>query len=202
LYHYKDDVETPTPDVNNFTLDEATTASACLAQLKNCDFCARILANRRSLWSMEEVYPAEELLRSHYSRVFRPDRSARTVWRAVQAQRLVVESMQSNARASSGVRKTFFENVRWLVLNIIFLKLHPEQGDSLKLTIEETAAVSRQAVEVAEVLWEVCVAQGYVSRKAIAGGAEQFEQARHFRSVFSSASDCQALRNGLLAKLA
>ncbi|MEP0753253.1 AIPR family protein [Trichocoleus sp. Lan] len=201
IYHYKDDVETPTPDESNFTLEEATTAAACLVQMKDCDFCARILANRRSLWSMEEVYPAEELLRSHYSRVFRPDRSARTVWRAVQTQRLVVESMQSNARASSGVRKTFFENARWIVLNVIFLRLHPEQGDSLILTTEEIAAVSRQAVEVAEALWEVCVAQGYVTRKTIAGGTEQFEQARPFRSVFSTAPDCQVLRNSLLARL-
>lgn len=150
---------------------------------------------------MKEIYPAEELLRSHYSRVFRPDPSARTVWRAVQTQRLVIESMQSNARASSGVRKTFFVNARWLVLNVIFLKLHPEQGDSLRLTTEEITAVSRQAVEVAEALWEICVTQGYVSRKTITGGTEQFEQDRHFLSVFSSTSDCQLLRNGLLAKL-
>lgn len=201
-YHYKDDVETPAPDESNFTLEEATTASACLAQQKDCNFCARILANRRSLWSMDEIYPAEELLRSCYSRVFRPDRSARTVWRAVQTQRLVIESMQSNAKASLGVRKTFFENARWVVLNIIFLRLHPEQGDSLILTAEEIAAVSRAAVEIAEALWEVCVAQGYVTRKTIAGGTEQFEQSRHFRSVFSTASDCQTLRSSLLAKLA
>ena len=201
IYHYKDDVETPAPDECNFTLEEATTAAACLAQLKDCDFCARIVAKRRSLWSMEEVYPAEELLRSQYSRVFRPDRSARTLWRAVQTQRLVVESMQSNAKASSGVRKTFFENARWVVLNVIFLRLHPEQGDSLILTIEEIAAVFRAAVELSEALWEVCMAQGYVTRKTIAGG-EPFEQARHFRSVFGTASDCQILRNGLLARLA
>lgn len=100
------------------------------------------------------------------------------------------------------MRKTFFENARWVVLNVIFLRLRPEQGDSLILTAEEIAAVSRQAVDVAEALWEVCVAKGYVTRKAIVGGTEQFEQSRHFRSVFSSASDCQILRGGLLAKLA
>jgi hypothetical protein len=101
-----------------------------------------------------------------------------------------------------GVRKAFFENARWLVLNVIFLKLRPEQGDRLELTTEEIAAVSRQTGEVAETLWEVCVAQGYVSQTAIAGGTEQFEQVRHFRSVFSTASDCQVLRSRLLAKLA
>jgi hypothetical protein len=201
-YHYKDDIETPTPDESNFTLNEATTASACLAQLKDCDFCARILANRRSLWSMAEVYPPGELLRSYYSRVFRPERSARTVWRAVQTQRLVIASMQSNAKASSGIRKAFFENARWLVLNVLFLKLFPEQGESLELTTEETKAISRKTIEIAEALWEVCISQGYVSLQTIAGGSEQFEQLRNFRSIFSIASDCQILRNSLLAKLA
>src|SRR5262245_54046247 len=37
-YHYKDDMDTPAPDAANFTLKEATTASACLAQLVDCDF--------------------------------------------------------------------------------------------------------------------------------------------------------------------
>lgn len=202
IYHYKDDAETPTPDDCNFTLKEATTASACLVQLKDCDFCARIVANRQSLWSMEEDAAVTGLYRSIYSRVFPPDRSARTVWRAVQTQRKVIELMQSNGKSSSGVRKTFFEHARWLVLNVIFLKLHSEQGDRLELMPDEIRAISQRTIEIAEALWEVCVAQGFVSRKPIAGGAEIFEQTKHFRSVFSSPSDCQTLRNNLLAKLA
>ena len=109
---YKQDVEAPAPDATNFTLEEATTACACLTQQSECDFCARALANRKSLWSMDEIYPTEELMLSRYSRVFRPDRSARTVWRAVQTQRLVKATMQDSARPSSGIRKAFFENAR------------------------------------------------------------------------------------------
>ncbi len=200
-YHCKDDAEAPAPDATNFNLGEATTACACLAQFKDCDFCARVLANRRSLWSFEEVYPAVEENRSRYSRVFRSDRSARTVWRAVQTQRLVIAAMQENARSSAGVRKAFFENARWLVLNLVFLRLRPERGEELWLGPDSAAVVSRAAVELSEALWDVCEAQGYASRR-VTDGADQYEQVRHFRSVFSDASDCQRLRNALPDKIA
>lgn len=200
-YHYKQDAEAPPPDTTNFMLEEATTACACLAQQNNCDYCSRVLANRQSLWSLDEIYPTEEYPRSIYSRVFRSDRSARTVWRAVQAQRLVIKAMQDNARASNGVRKAFFENARWLVLNVIFLKLHPEQGDDLQLSGEELAAISRAANEFAEILWGVCETQGFVSQRTTSGG-DIFEQPRHFRSVFCSSADCERLRKALLSRLA
>jgi AIPR protein len=202
-YHYKDDADTPTPNEANFTLDEATTASACLARSSDCDdFCARILVNRRSLWSMDEIYPPEDLSCSRYAQVFRADRSARTLWRAVQTQRLVIKAMQDSGRTSTGVRKAFFENARWLVLIVIFIKLHPERGNDLNLTADEIKAVSQRTIEFAEELWTVCEAKGYVSRQSAAGGVEGFEQTRHFRSIFSSAADCQQLRGALLAKLA
>ena len=201
-YHYKSDVGAPSSDEANFSLEEATSACACLAQLADCDFCVRVLANRQSLWSMEEIYPSEYLLRSRYSRVFRPDRSARTVWRAVQTQRLVVKTMRDNARASTGIRKAFFENARWLVLNVIFLKLHPEQGEALKLTEAEAALVTQATVEYAETLFDTCEATGFVARQVnTASGMEPYEQARHFRSIFSAAGDCQVLRNALLEQL-
>lgn len=202
-YHYKQDAEAPASDATNFTLEEATTACACLIQQKDCDYCSRVLANRHSLWSLDEIYPPEELLRSRYSRVFRPDRSARTVWRAVQAQRVAIKAMQDNARASTGVRKAFFENARWIVLNVVFLKHHPEQGEALSLSSEEEAAISRATIEYAEALFESCEANGFVGRHAHApGGMELYEQTRHFRSIFSSATDCRTLRNALLARLA
>ncbi|NTV12339.1 MAG: hypothetical protein HGA96_00150 [Desulfobulbaceae bacterium] len=200
-YHYKQDVEAPPPDETNFTMEEATTACACLAQQRDCDYCSRVLANRRSLWSLDEIYPPEELLRSRYSRIFRPDRSARTVWRAIQAQRFVINAMKENGRASTGIRKTFFENSRWLVLNVIFLKLHPEQGDELQLSADEIASISRATNEYAEILWGVCEAQGLVSQRTTAG-SDDFDQPRHFRSIFSNSADCERLRNGLLARLA
>lgn len=200
-YHYKQDVEAPSPDETNFTLEEATTACASLNQQRDCDYCSRILANRQSLWSLDDIYPPEELYRSRYSHVFRPDRSARTIWRAVQTQRLVISAMRDSGRASTGLRKAFFENSRWLVLNIIFLKLHPEQGGELPLSTEEIADISRATNEYAELLWQICEAQGLVSQRTVSG-PDPYEQPRHFRSVFSNFTDCERLRSALLARLA
>jgi hypothetical protein len=124
------------------------------------------------------------------------------VWRAVQTQRLVVKVMQDSGKASSGVRKAFFKNARWLLLNVIFVKLHPERGNALNLTADEINTVSQRTIEFAEELWTVCEARGLVSRQSAVGGIEGFEQTRHFRSIFSNVADCQQLRGALLAKLA
>jgi AIPR protein len=188
-YHYKDGDDAE-EDEDNFTLSEATRALACLEQDASCDLYTRALTNPKSLWSEEAVYPETEILRSRYARIFRPDRSARTVWRAVQAQRLVIEKMRDEGRSSAGLRKTFFQNARWLVLNILLLKLHPEWGNDLALSREENEAVVTKTLEIAEALWQVCEEKGYVS------------EARHFRSVFSNPTDCQVLRNATLAKQA
>ena len=84
-----------------------STALACLEYDPECDFCARVLSHRSSLWSLEPVFPETAEIRSRYRRLFRPDRSARTVWRAVQARRAVVERMQENTRASTGTQRVF-----------------------------------------------------------------------------------------------
>lgn len=199
-YHYKDEEDIPAPDDANFTLGEATTALACLAQQSDCDFCARVLANRRSLWSFEIIYDATEMNRTRYSRVFLSGRSARTVWRAVQAQRLVKGAMLNAARGSTGIRRAFFDNARWLVLNVLFQRRQPEQGNELTLTPEESEAIVSLTNELAETLWVVCEEQGFVSRRTGTSG-EPYEQTRHFRSVFSTATDCAQLRRALMAKL-
>lgn len=194
-YHYKVGADVPTPDEANFTLDEATTACASLIQHGDGDICARTLSNRRSLWSFDEVYPETDLYRSRYSKIFRADLSARTIWRAVQVQRAIVAALRTS---EAGVRKDFFESCRWLVLNLIFLKLHPQNGEALTLTVTEVSDLTTAAQEYSEVLWTVCQAKGFVSAKE--GGG--WETNRHFRSVFSAAGDCQILRGALLSALA
>lgn len=200
-YHYKSDDDTPEPDDTNLTLDEATTALACLEQEQTCDLCSRIIANRKSLWSFEEVYPEDPLYRTRYHRLFRPDRSVRTVWRAVQAQRSVIGQMRADRRSAVGIRKAFFEHARWLVLNIIYLQLRPEQGDAMALTQQETSQLVARTIEISEALWSACESLGYVSRRADTLGGDAYEQLRPFRSVFGNAADCERLRNATLARL-
>lgn len=192
-YHYKEGEDTPGPDANNFTLEEATAACATLFNPSDCDFCARLIANRRSLWSFDIEYPSTSLYRSRYAAIFRPDLSARTVWRAVQAARIVKEALRTT---ETGVRKDFFDNCRWLILHLVFLRLHPERGEDLTLTPVDVQNISTKAVEFAETVWAVCLTQRLVD--VVPGG---FQANRHFRSVFSSATDCQTLRNGAMAAI-
>lgn len=197
-YHYKDDIDTPPSDEYNFNLKDATTALACLDQRNDCDFVARILANRKSLWSLDVIYPDDTLFPTRYARVFREDRSARSVWRAVQTQSIVIEKMKESTRIETGTRKTFFENGRWLTLNLIFLRLHPEQGEAMTLTPEEAQEISRATLEIAEHVWSACEILGFVSRRA---NGQSYESPRHLKSVFSSAADCARLRGAVFARM-
>jgi hypothetical protein len=200
-YHFKVDADTPDAGEMNFDIKEAMTACTCLIQASDWpDFVSRLLSNRASLWSFEQVYPEAAPIRTRCERIFRVDRSARTVWRAIQAQRLVLGALREAARAETGVRKEFFENARWLVLSVVFLWLHPERGEALDLTGKEQTAVSIATNTFAEALLDECEAKGFVAKEQI-GGTTTFRSIKHMRSVFSASGDCQLLRDGLLSRL-
>lgn len=196
-YHYQDDVDVPSLDGTNFDLKEATNALAAMLQDKSCNYIARLIANQRSLWSMEDHFPEPTRPRSLYHNLFRPEHSARTIWRAVQAQRIVVVAMKNSGTSETGVRKAFFENAKWLVLNLVFLKYHPERGEPLALDAAEESTLTRATQDFAEKLWTVCEEKGFVTRT---GGPDPYQAPRHMKSVFSSAADCEILRNAFLAK--
>lgn len=198
-YHYKDDAEVPDLDDHNFDLTEATIASACLAN--EPDFCARTLCNRPSLWSMGEDYPGAERP-SRYERVFRNDRPARMVWRAVQTQRIHVQLMRNRGKTEIGVRKDFFENARWVLLNAVFVKVKPQYGDEMWLSSNEKKMIIEKAQLFSDLLWVLCEEKGYVKQQLLASGEARIESPRHLRSVFSCAEDCRQLRGMLLAQLA
>lgn len=187
-YHYKYGDDTPESNDTNFTLDDATIALACLEP--DFELCARIIADRKSLWSFDPTYPDTELLRSRYERIFQPGRSVRTIWRAVQTYQLVLERMRAEARTSKGVRKAFFENGRWLILKILFVRLHPERGEDLELTPTIKAEIATKALEIGDALWKSYEEQGFASGNP------------HARSVFSKAADCTRLYSATMTKLA
>lgn len=189
-YHYKESEDSIPQDDQNFTLREATTAAACLLQESSCDILARILGNRKSLWETE----SDSETTSRYGQIFKSSLSARVLWRAVQTQRLVIEQVQESARAEPA-RKAFFENGRWLLLNVVFCKLAPQRGEALYLSEEEKTAVKTAAQEMSEFLWTACRSQGIVTDAA--GGGYDFT--RGFKSVFCSKEDCRRLRGAVLA---
>ena len=190
-YHYKISDEAIPQDAFNFSILEATTAAACLLQGNTAPkFVARTLSNRKSLWETE--IPEGETI-SQYSRVFSSSLSARSLWRAVQAQRIVLDKLREFARAEPA-RKVFFENGRWLILNLIFLRLKPESGEATSLSAEEIASFSDAALTVSEEVWGACGTLGHIS--VVQGGGYSFP--RHFRSVFCDSEDCRRIRGEVL----
>lgn len=200
-YHFKIDEDTPATDPENYTIDEALTACACLKNPADCDFVTRVAANRPSLLSFDMVYPPEDVLRSRHERVFPPDLSARTAWRAVQVQRLVLQVMSDSAKASTGASKTFYANAKWIILTAILNRLKPEVGEALPLSIEEVAAVTTAVTDYAEKLLEQAVSKGFASYDAGPGGLQVLKTQRDFQSVFKQQGDCKILFDALKAEI-
>lgn len=200
LYHYKIDEDTPDPDAQNFDMEEALTACACLKNTNDCDLVTRVAANRDSLRSLDMVFPPEDLLRSRHERVFPPDLSARTAWRAVQAQRIVKQVMGDSARASTGALKSFYANARWVVLAAVFAKRKPQDGEPLALSEDEVASISAAVSDYAEKLLTVCVAKGIAAYDNVAG-QQVLRSTREFQSVFKTQGDCQNLFAALKAEI-
>ena len=200
-YHYRIDEDTPDADETNFTIEEALTACACLNNSKDCDLIYRVAANRDSLRSLEMVFPADQTARSRHERVFPMGLSARTTWRAVQAQRIVLKAMADSAKASTGATKSFYANARWLVLAAIFSKLKPESGEALALSEPEKGAVSSAVADYAEKLLALAVAKGFASYDTPSGGVQTLTSPRDFQSVFKTQVDCGNLFAALKAEI-
>lgn len=193
-YHFKEADDVPEPDATNFTLDEAATALACVEPDKDCDVCSMLLRNRKALWSAEPVYPKDKPQESLCERMFRRERSARTVWRAVQVRRIVIERLNGE-RPAAGVRRQFYENARWLVLSLLFMREHLAQGETLALTDAEKTRAATQTLEIANAIWATAQELGLVST------GEPYTSPRHFKSVFCSEADCRRLKAGAMKKL-
>lgn len=75
-----------------------------------------------------------------------------------------------------------------------FSRASTQTGELLELANIELEAISTQAIEIAEKLWNASEKLGFVSRRVDIAGQDVYEQTRHFRSVFCTAADCQQLR--------
>jgi AIPR protein len=207
FYHYRNSEDVPDSDNHNFTFDEALLALACLENSfayqkgkvstktgkgtptsnHNEYLCAYTLSNRAVLRSQETAYPLEPDVRSRYHRLFKPSRSARTIWRAVQTMRIVVSYMTDNAKDNEDGnprRQLFFQTARWLVLNLVFLRLRCDQGEDLTLTASEQSAISREANLISEALWELVQ-----------------HETKLFRTMFSNVNDCLSYKGRVLQQL-
>ena len=108
--------------------------------------------------------------------------------------------MADNARASTGVLKTFYANARWVVLAAVYAKLKPQDGEPLALSADEAATISAAVSDYAEKLLTACVAKGIAAYDAVAG-QQVLRSVRDFQSVFKTQGDCQTLFAALKAEI-
>jgi hypothetical protein len=201
-YHYRIDDETPDDDELNFKIEEALTAAACLNNEKSCDFVTRVASNRDSLRSLEAVYPPEQHPNHRHGRVFPEMMTARTLWRAVQVQRVAAEVFRLQVQSSSGVEKAFWIHGRWLILAAIYNRLKVQtHATDLKLSAAEATSVSDAALSFGEKLLAIAIAKGYARREAMAGGQSVLKTERSFQSIFKTQTDCKILFDALKAEL-
>lgn len=200
-YNYRLDEDTPANDATNFNIDEALTACACLANAGDCDLVTRVAANRASLMSLDVVYPDDLLCPSRHERVFPHGLSARTAWRAVQVQRLVLQVMSDNAKASTGASKSFYTHAKWVVLAAVFNRLKPEAGEALALSAEEIGNIMAAVTDYAEKLLVQAVAKAFAAYDTGPGGLQVLQTQRDFQSVFKQQGDCKILFDALKAEI-
>jgi hypothetical protein len=189
-YRYKSGVRANEADTRSFGVHEAALALASLEWERGGDLCATALRDPDALLSMDVVYPDGERIRTRYHRLFRPERSAREVWRAVQVRRVVLSRLAGDGAAE---RSAFYRHAGALILNIVFLALRPERGDPPTLSPAEEAAVGDCAVRVAAAVWRAC------------HEVEQMENAPEIdtasRKAFSDSATCRRLRGAVVGSL-
>jgi AIPR protein len=192
-YRYKSGVGAAQADERSFGVREAALALASLEWERSGDLCATVLRDPDALLSMEVVYPEGDRIRTRYHRLFRPERSPRDVWRAVQARRAVLARLQGADAGAEPGRGDFNDHAGALVLNLVLLKRQVEQGDAPALTEGELDDVARSTDQFADALWRAYA--GLCVPQADGAGVDA-------RSVFSDGGQCRWLRGTVLREFA
>jgi len=186
-YHFRDDVTTPPSDKTNFALDEATTALACLAKDSTCDLIRRIDTAPESLWSFEALPTANDSQPSRYHSVFQYERPAREVWRAVQIQRIVLQTTQTMIDNESNLDEQPIWQARWLLLHLLFDRLRLESGAEMALNADETSLLIDTLKRYTQLLLEIL--------------DRQYSPEMTTDQLFSNATTCIELRNAMQRQL-
>lgn len=179
-YHYKKDDESIERDNKNFFVEEATVALACLASVLNV---VPLKRDPGDFWDLENKE------NSNYRRLFNSGLSARTMWRAVQIARHVFKVVDDRYRIER-IRERFlcYKHAKFLILHIVFVKSSLAHKSELELTSEQVTELSHSTDLVAETVCDE--------------GVSMFSQHKEFYNVFKNITDCNNLKNRVMAKLA
>lgn len=193
-YQYRSGEHAHVPGDHALTLEEATSACACLDPDKECVLVSCLQAAPSELLRQmpQDAVPSELDL---YRRVFPLERSGRDVWRAVQAQRTIQAALETVDEPSS-LKRSLVRQARWLIQALVFLDEKPARSDKLQVSDREHARFRKKALETAELLWNICETRG----AAVAGSPEHASEPSQWH--FDQPDFCAALRQAVLKRSA
>lgn len=178
-YHYKKDDESIERDEQNFFVEEATVALACLITVDNV---VPLKREPSDFWDIEDKE------KSRYRTLFNGGLSARTVWRAVQISRYVFELLATRYRAETkSSRAKCYKHCKFLALHVVFVRSGLVHQPSPNLTPDEKKRLSEVTDDVIETLCDEALAMFTY---------------KEFFNVFKNITDCKVLKNRVMAKLA
>jgi hypothetical protein len=178
-YHYKKDDESIERDAQNFFVEEATVALACLSSVDNV---VPLKREPGDFWDLENKD------KSKYRTLFNSSLSARTVWRAVQICRHVFDVLNARYRAEAKAsRAKCYKHSKFLALNLVYLRSGLVLQPELNLTTDERKRLSEITDSIVETLCDEA--------------ALMFPH-KEFYIVFKNITDCKNLKNRVMAKLA
>lgn len=187
-YLYKHGDDDPPLSQTVFSVREAAPALACCETANHWPaFVVAAKADCKRLFRRPELAAADGPLGDAYSRLFSDALTARELWRVVQISRQVQQTLKDRANGEPDANaKEIIRQGRWLALHVLFIHTQLRWGHELMLTPDEVNRLSTATDAIANAL--VDAARGKNWNK-------------HYRSVFENQTDCQTIKNLMMAVL-
>lgn len=197
-YLFKEGTDDPPSSATCFRARELAPFLACTVRTNDWpDFVVAAKTDRKRLFGREGLVRATDPLHDSYERLFSDSLSSRWMWRLTQIGRFVLQNVKNRASsetdpatlaASTLPAREILSHGVWLILHALLIRLSPLQtGPALNLTPDEQNDISRETDLIAECL--VRAVQAITWNKQA-------------RSVFENKTDCQTVKERLMALLA
>ncbi len=179
---------------NCFTIRELVPFLACT--ITGSDWQKYIIAaksDKKKLFQQIGLVSHREKMQDAYQKIFPDSRTSKEIWRIVQMGRVISQMVRDRANGEpfdetkNLQSKDILREGVWLILHVIFLKSKLQYENAFDLTDDEKSLLSRYVDSVSQKLVDIIQSQTW----------DKSEQ-----SIFENQSDCQTVKNSLMAKLA
>jgi hypothetical protein len=196
-YVVKHGMDDPPPSSTSFSVRELAPFLACtLTSNEWPDYLVAAKSDQRRLFGRKELLPKTDPLQQSYDRLFTDSLTSKYIWRTAQIGRLVIQSIFDRAKAEADPAglplgslpaREILEHGAWMILHVIFIRSHLQNGIELNLSQQDLNSLSIEIDLVAD--RAVNVVQGIQWNKPAS-------------EVFADKTDCRTVKSGLMSALA